>query len=442
MTSVTIKNKGDSHTVNKSTDLKQSLKGSSYDSPSRQDRRHLGFLESEEPEMIIPDQVEIKGDIEYDRYLYVDGSFEGNIITDHGNLFVGSNGVIISDLKAMGVVVVEGKVIGSIEADRLVVRGHASIQGDVTCSSVEMGPQSTMIGQMKSVFDPAEATVRSPKKGETTQIGRNVMLLLDPQVDFHKGGSCPVKGSDISSESVSNFISYNKDGIEEIFVGLDSHHRMHISHSVFWTNAYGESPLINTQLSYQAINDCEWTPRDQAQEIQEYVLNYAKELENKKRMAIHIWPEHCLIGSPGHAVVPSINKALQEWAEHTLNTVTYIMKGMNCLTEMYSALCAEVPIKTDQATCLDKKLIARLEEADRVIVCGQSLSHSVNFTCRDLIENWSSHPSKLHIVLDGCSCIAGFENEAAAFISDMKKVGVTITSFAELDLTMPDSYSR
>ena len=67
-------------------------------------------------------------------------------------------------------------------------------------------------------------------------------------------------------------------------------------------------------------------------------------------------------------------------------------------------------------------------------MCGQSLSHSVNFTCRDLIENWTSNPSKLHIVLDGCSCVAGFENEAAAFISDMKKVGATITSFAELDL--------
>lgn len=393
--------------------------------------------------MVIPDGVEVKGDIEYDRYLYVDGSLEGKIITDHGNLFVGPNGIIISDLKAMGVVVIEGgKVIGNIEADRLVLRGHASVQGDVTCSSVEMGPQSTMIGQMKSVFDPAEAALKSPKKKETLQMAKNVMLILDPQVDFHRGGSCAIKDADISSESVSNFISFNKDGIEEIYVGLDSHHRMHISHAVFWTNAFGESPLPHTQLTFQSINDCEWKPRDQAQEIQEYIRNYAKELESKKRMAIHIWPEHCLIGSPGHAVVPGINSALQEWAEHTLNTVTYIMKGMNCLTEMYSALCAEVPIKTDPATCLDKKLIARLDEADRVIVCGQSLSHAVNFTCRDLIENWSSHPSKLHIVLDGCACVAGFENEAAAFISDMKKMGVTITSFAELDLTMPDSFSK
>ena len=93
---------------------------------------------------------------------------------DHGNLFVGPNGIIISDLKAMGVVVIEGgKVIGNIEADRLVLRGHASVQGDVTCSSVEMGPQSTMIGQMKSVFDPAEAALKSPKKKETLQMAKN-----------------------------------------------------------------------------------------------------------------------------------------------------------------------------------------------------------------------------------------------------------------------------
>ena len=67
--------------TSQSTDLKQSLRGSSYDSPSRQDRRHLGFLESEEPEMVIPEGVEIKGEIEYDKYLYVDGSFEGDILT-------------------------------------------------------------------------------------------------------------------------------------------------------------------------------------------------------------------------------------------------------------------------------------------------------------------------------------------------------------------------
>ena len=117
---------------------------------------------------------------------------------------MGPNGIMISNLKAMGVVVIEGdhiidtcihtymcsnihiyscmieggKVIGSIEADRLILRGHASVQGDVTCSSVEMGPQSTMIGQMKSVFDPSEAALRSPKKSETVQMGKNGIVFF------------------------------------------------------------------------------------------------------------------------------------------------------------------------------------------------------------------------------------------------------------------------
>jgi nicotinamidase-related amidase len=48
-----------------------------------------------------------------------------------------------------------------------------------------------------------------------------------------------------------------------------------------------------------------------------------------------IWPEHCLIGSPGHCVVPVLNAALQQWAGNKMRTVNYIMKGTNCMTEMY-----------------------------------------------------------------------------------------------------------
>lgn len=66
-------------------------------------------------------------------------------------------------------------------------------------------------------------------------------------------------------------------------------------------------------------------------------------------------------------------------------------------------------------------------------MCGQSLSHSVNLTCRDIIANWKSDPSNLYIVLDGSSPVAGFENEAASFISDMKSLGVNITTFSELN---------
>ena len=82
-------------------------------------------------------------------------------------------------------------------------------------------------------------------------------------MDFSKSGSCAIQGSDASSEAVSKFISKNKEGIEEIYVGLDSHHRMHISHAVFWTNTFNESPPVYTELS-----------ADQILGMRIYLLNY------------------------------------------------------------------------------------------------------------------------------------------------------------------------
>lgn len=166
--------------------------------------------------MFIPEKVEIKGDIEFRRYLSIDGQFEGNIITDGGNLMVGQNGHLICDLKNMGTVVIEGKVMGSIQADRLILRGHASVTGDVTCSSVEMGPQSTMIGKMKSIYEPAQ--LQSPLKTESTSV-KAIMFILDPQMDFHQGGSCAIKGADDNSVNIAKFIQTNKESIQDIFVG-------------------------------------------------------------------------------------------------------------------------------------------------------------------------------------------------------------------------------
>lgn len=41
---------------------------------------------------------------------------------------------------------------------------------------------------------------------------------------------------------------------------------------------------------------------------------------------------------------------------------------MNCLTEMYSAIEAEVPIKTDPSTTLNTELLDELRTARRVII--------------------------------------------------------------------------
>ena len=111
-------------------------------------------------------------------------------------------------------------------------------------------------------------------------------------------------------------------------------------------------------------------------------IEYTKRLEEKGRFQLCIWPEHCLIGTPGHNVVKSVRDAIDEWSDKTGRSVEWVEKGQNLLTEMYSALCAEVPVneKTSFNTVLLDSVsgsLSNLENA-RAIFCVNN--HSVSLT--------------------------------------------------------------
>ena len=72
------------------------------------------------------------------------------------------------------------------------------------------------------------------------------------------------------------------------------------------------------------------------------------------------------MGSRGHCVVPILDEALQKWVEYTGKSVTYVMKGMNCRTEMYSALGADVEDPEDNITALNEDLLSMLKISDQV----------------------------------------------------------------------------
>lgn len=108
-----------------------------------------------------------------------------------------------------------------------------------------------------------------------------------------------------------------------------------------------------------------------------------------------------------------INEALQEWAETTRKEVIYIQKGTNPYTEMYSALSAAVEDPADKSTALNTEVLGLLKVADKLFICGQALSHSVNYTCRDLVKHIDA--SKLYLLEDGTSMVQGFEKQGESF---------------------------
>jgi nicotinamidase-related amidase len=195
---------------------------------------------------------------------------------------------------------------------------------------------------------------------------KTTLFIIDPQIDFHPGGSLGVDGANEDSQRIADMIMKNKHHIHEIFVSLDSHYPSHIAHAMFWIDEKGNHPSPFTPITFQDVKTGKWRPREESEDLMDWCLYYTKALERKGRMTLTIWPEHCIIGSRGHAVVPCINAALQAWALHSKRPVYYVMKGQNCRTEMYSALEAEVPDPLDYTTGLNTDLLSMLRVAERV----------------------------------------------------------------------------
>jgi nicotinamidase/pyrazinamidase len=255
------------------------------------------------------------------------------------------------------------------------------------------------------------------------------LLIIDPQNDFHPGGTLAIPTADEDAERTAAFIRDNVDDIDRIIITLDSHQRIHIAHGLFWRNDAGEHPPPFTQITKKDIEDGTWRAVDASK--QAAALEYATKLEARGRFTLCVWPEHCIIGSPGHNVRPVILDAVNHWAEKRMKEVTFVWKGQHCMTEMYSALRAEVPVDDTHT-----ELIRTLTESSRVVVCGQALSHCVNFTVRDLVEDYegdSKDLGSISVLRDCTSVVPGFEETGRTFLADMQAKGVRVATSTELN---------
>ena len=218
------------------------------------------------------------------------------------------------------------------------------------------------------------------------------LLLIDCQKDFHPGGSLAVPNADQDAERITNFIRQNASKISRIVATMDSHHPLHIAHPAFWSDGQGNAPSPFTVISMEDIVNGKWIPREDIKpsareslliedailakeedsvdpkdlyikdengndkfSIQKWCIEYTRRLEAKGKFQLMIWPEHCIVGTEGHTVVTSIGNAMMEWSRMTGGSVEWVNKGQNLLTEMYSALSAEVP--TTEGTSFNYQLL-------------------------------------------------------------------------------------
>ena len=108
-------------------------------------------LLNETPDVFIGPEVEIKGDFQYEGLLRLDGKFEGQFVTEQGDLIIGPNAILISDIypTVRRLWIDGGKVYGQIHVHQLFITGNAVIKGDVTCKYMQIfSGDSSIQGRM------------------------------------------------------------------------------------------------------------------------------------------------------------------------------------------------------------------------------------------------------------------------------------------------------
>lgn len=271
------------------------------------------------------------------------------------------------------------------------------------------------------------------------------LLIIDPQNDFCDlpaawcaanpltgqalAPALPVQGAHADMLRLAAFVDGASAVLSSVAITLDSHHRLHIAHPTFWKAAQNASVPPFTTITAAQVRAGEFCPRDEA--ALPRALAYLDALESRGRYTLMVWPVHCEMGSWGHNIHPAIKAACNRWEDGHIAIARKIAKGSNPWTENYSALQAEVPDAADPATQLNLALVADFDRADLIVIAGEASSHCVKATTEDLVANLPSGDAAKVVLLTDCmSAVAGFEAQHQAFLNDMQRRGVRLSTSA------------
>lgn len=267
------------------------------------------------------------------------------------------------------------------------------------------------------------------------------LLIIDAQNDFidlpdsygYKP-ALPVPGGHQDCLRLARLIRQAGAGISGIIASLDSHHVIDLAHNICWVDEQGNTLPPFTPVTASDLRGGRYRPAANiaSRELWAYLSGYLNDLERLGRTLI-LWPPHCQIGTPGHNLHAELAAALRDWEMLTFKPVGFLQKGENILTESFSALKAVIPYPGDAATELNRHLLGRLSEPDRLLVAGQASSHCVKETVEDILHYGDAGmAAKLTILTDCMSPVPGFETLARRFFSDLQSRGVRLATSVEI----------
>jgi nicotinamidase-related amidase len=259
------------------------------------------------------------------------------------------------------------------------------------------------------------------------------LLIIDPQNDFCDipGAALPVSGADADMQRLAQFMTAASERLTDIMITLDSHPGVAIERTTFWKNANGEAVAPFTPITEADVRAGRFAPRDDQRLDQ--VIEYLHALEATGRYRLMVWPVHCVVGTWGHNIHSALLAPLTAWERRVQRGVFTVMKGMNPMTEQYSAVRAEVPVMDDPRTQTNHELIERVLPGDALtLVAGEASSHCVAATLEHLFQEITPRDCQHFVILRDCmSAVAGFETQADAFFAHATALGARVMTAAQ-----------
>ena len=113
---------------------------------------------------------EIKGTIKFGQAMRVDGKFDGELISDNGELIVGKTGTVKATVKVKSAVI-EGRVDGNIRAsDNIELKQSAHIIGDLQAKTLVMEKGVVFVGKCNVNPEGTKIESQSYKEGIKEEI--------------------------------------------------------------------------------------------------------------------------------------------------------------------------------------------------------------------------------------------------------------------------------
>jgi nicotinamidase-related amidase len=232
-------------------------------------------------------------------------------------------------------------------------------------------------------------------------------------------------------QRLARFMRDARPALHDVIVTLDSHATVSIERTTFWQQGNGAPVAPFTEVTEQAVREGRYSPRNPR--LRDEVLQYLHALEAGGRYRLMVWPVHCVVGTWGHNIHQAVASELADWETHAQRGALKVLKGLNPLTEQYSAVRAEVPRADDPHTDTNAALIERVRATKGLlVVAGEASSHCVAATVADLFEAMTAEERARVVILRDCmSPVTGFEANAERFFAQAAAAGARVMSTTE-----------